>query len=281
MAGLVPAIHDFFRRTKVVDARHEAEHDDFHSLLPDLIRQSMRSARRHGPPSPVVRPARQGVLDTEATPLLILACKKCNHCENKTVPFHMIGRVILEPRMLSFATEFPVNHSSEISEFIQTVRSWILASPHTELTENDFCNVPERGEWSLKKANNHLHILISTGGDDSAALRWKRLDGNLEWDTSVVFSRQASDSWVAIRTSRESIHTIQQLPPARKPIVVRQLMRSLGGALDGELPATEVPYILGDEQVRLAARLILGKAGCRLPVVYISCGFRGDHIVDF
>jgi hypothetical protein len=51
MAGLVPAIHALLSAHEDVDARHKAGHDGKSvSSLPDLIRQSMRPARQHGPP---------------------------------------------------------------------------------------------------------------------------------------------------------------------------------------------------------------------------------------
>jgi hypothetical protein len=183
--------------------------------------------------------------------------------------------------MLSFATEFPLDRSRQPNEFLDVVRTWILASPHTDLVPDDLADIPEAGEWSVQRGNDSLRMLmVSTSGDDSAAIRWKRLNGRLEWDTTIIYSRQASDAWVGIRTSRESDEIAIRLPPAKKPVLVQQLMRSLGGAADGELMVFDEPHLLASDQVMLAMRLIAGKAGCRLPVVYLSRGFRGEYIAD-
>jgi hypothetical protein len=41
-----------------------------------------------------------------------------------------------------------------------------------------------------------------------------------------------------------------------------------------------VPFRLKDTDIDLAARLIAGRSGCRLPIVYVSAGFQGNYIVD-
>lgn len=162
---------------------------------------------------------------------------------------------------------------------MEAVRSWILQSPHAALLPKDLAKIPQ--EWSIQKGNDTIQTLsVSVGTDSSVAVRWKKLDGNLEWHTEIVYSRQSADAWVGIRISRESNQPATRLPPARKPVIVRELMRCLGGAADGELAVSEDPHHLADDQMALAARLLAGHAGCRLPVVYVSRGFGGDYIVD-
>jgi hypothetical protein len=183
--------------------------------------------------------------------------------------------------MLSFATEFPVSHSHDPKEFLAAIRRWILGSPHTQFAEADLSDIPQNAGWSTKKGSEAVHTLFVQGSSESAAVRWTTLDGDIEWDTAVVFSRQELDSWVGIRTSRESQHPAFRLPPARKPFVVKTLLEILGGAKDGELPVSDSAFRLTNNDIGLASRLITGDARCRLPVVYVSCGFAGDYILDF
>lgn len=77
-----------------------------------------------------------------------------------------------------------------------------------------------------------------------------------------------------------SSHPAARLPPAKKPVIVRSILDKLGGASDGVLMVMEAPHKLGNSDIDLAARLITGQAGCHLPVVYVSCGFHGGHIID-
>jgi len=184
--------------------------------------------------------------------------------------------------MLSFSTEFPISAEHGVGDFFGAIRSWILGSPHTKFITKDLAQIPENEEWQIRKGNETLEVLsVSLGNNTSAGIRLKNVDGDLEWETTVVFSRQDADAWVGVRTSRESAQPAIRLPPAKKPIVVRTLLGALGGAADGELSVSNKPLILNNDDIGLAGRLIMGVAGCRLPVVYVSCGFSGDYIINF
>lgn len=183
--------------------------------------------------------------------------------------------------MLSFITEFPIDHSRDTSAFLWTIRKWILGSPHTCLKEDDFTELVSAGPARIQKANEGVEALgVVADSDHAAGVRYTRRDADLEWITTVVFSRTARDSWVGIRVSCESNHPAVRLPPAKKPVLVRTLLKELGGGADGEIRVGGSPLRLADADIELAGRLIVGKAGCRLPIVYVSAGFQGNYIVD-
>lgn len=106
--------------------------------------------------------------------------------------------------MLSFATEFPINHTHGSPAFLQAIRSWVLGSPHTRFAVDDLANIETTDNWSAQKVNERINALrISSTSEDSAAVQYIRHDGDLEWNTSIVFSKQQSDSWISIRVSCE------------------------------------------------------------------------------
>jgi hypothetical protein len=183
--------------------------------------------------------------------------------------------------MLSFATEFPVNHDHSLTSFLRCVRDWIVGSPHTVLKEHDFEGFDGSNEWSAQKANERLEILShSSGSREQAAARYTRTADGLEWVTTIVFSRWETDSWVGMRVSCESTHPAVRLPPAKKPVLVRVLLQQLGGASDGILNVSTSSHRLENVDIDIAAQLISGRAGCRLPIVYVSSSFQGNHAVD-
>lgn len=183
--------------------------------------------------------------------------------------------------MLSFATEFPVGPENGSLEFLNAIQEWVLGSPHTHFIASDFSSLYETEEWSARKSNEKIDVLrLATDGEDSAAIRYTRTESDLEWVTNVVFSRTSSDAWVGVRVSCESDHPSTRVPVAKKPIVVRTLLNKLVGADDGKLRVSRTPHILTNNDIGLAAQLILGTAGCYLPVVYVSSGFDGQHAVN-
>lgn len=183
--------------------------------------------------------------------------------------------------MLSFATEFPVEATQTSSEFLSAAREWLLGSPHTVFKAADLSDMDTKDEFSARKSNELIEALkYEATTNDMAAIRYTRLDRGLEWVSTIVFSRAQNANWIGIRTSCESQHPAAKLPIAKKPVFVQTFLTRLGGGIDGELKVQAAPVRLNNSDIPLAARCILGKAGCRLPIVYVSARFKGGHIVN-
>ena len=183
--------------------------------------------------------------------------------------------------MLSFAAEFPVNHEHPSAHFLRAVRDWVLGSPHTRFRTEELAGIDARDEWSARTGDERLDVLrASSRSHDSAAAKYTRNDSDLQWVITIAFSRTTSDSWVSIRVSCESSHPAVRLPPAKKPVVVRTLMSTLGSGSDGLLGVSDAPYRLEQTDVDTAVQLISGRAGCRLPIVYASSRFNAGYLVD-
>ncbi len=183
--------------------------------------------------------------------------------------------------MLLFATEFPVGSDRTTADFLRAMVTWISGSPHTKFSAEALRELQQIDEADVESGNERVQSLVTSTPDvDLAGIRYGRHDEGLEWLTSVVFSRTSSDAWVGIRVECESQQASARLPPAKKPVVVRTVLESLGGAADGPLPILGSAHILGNTDIELTAKLIRGDAGCRLPIVYVSSRFQGGHILD-
>lgn len=183
--------------------------------------------------------------------------------------------------MLSFATELPIENDHNAEDFLRTIETWVLGSPHTRLTAKHLAALTTQVESHIQHGNEAIDTLrVSAANEDVAGIRYTRHDNGLEWLTTAVFSQTAADTWVGVRVSCESNHPAVRLPPARKPILVRTLLDTLGGALDGAIRVSNSALHLGNTDIDVAAQLIAGRSGCRLPIVYVSAGFQGNHVVD-
>ncbi|MCE7903021.1 MAG: hypothetical protein DYH20_10320 [Gammaproteobacteria bacterium PRO9] len=183
--------------------------------------------------------------------------------------------------MLSFATEFPVDGSRTAAEFLAAVREWLLGSPHTSFEQGDLVGFDSDEQWARRKSNESIEVLTyNAAGTESAAVRYARVDRGLEWVSTLVFARSSPSGWVGIRTSVESQHPAARLPVAKKPVFVRTFLDRLGGGNDGDLRVQSTAIVLANSDIDTASRAISGKAGCRMPVVYVSARFQGGHVVD-
>lgn len=184
--------------------------------------------------------------------------------------------------MLTFATEFPVHQNTTSSDFLSTMRDWVEKSPFTGLSEGDLADLSPNKEFFKKGRDHSVRSIgiVRPNGEEFVAFRNSTLDAGISWETAVVFSKSSAGSWIGIRTSNESHQPVSKLPAAKKPYAVRLLLQRLGGAVDGALVVSDSPVWLTNNDIDLAARLLNGEAGCRLPVVYLSCGFDGKYAID-
>jgi hypothetical protein len=105
-------------------------------------------------------------------------------------------------------------------------------------------------------------------------------DGRREWTTEVVAHQSPEGVLVSVRLERSLLVPGLNIPPPKKPHVVRRLLEDLGGGSDRDLAVQDRPHRLAEAQVGDAARIVRGTAGYRLPVVYISAGRYGQPFVD-
>ena len=183
--------------------------------------------------------------------------------------------------MLSFATEFPVDPLRTSGDFLVAVREWLLGSPHTVFEPDDLAQFELNDEWTLRKSNEQIETLkFVSNGTDTAAVRYTKVHGGLEWVSTIGFAKGQPNSWIGIRTSCESQHPSARLPVAKKPVFVRTFLNSLGGGTDGDVTVRSTATYLANSDIDVAARCISGRAGCRMPVVYVSARFQGGYLIN-
>lgn len=183
--------------------------------------------------------------------------------------------------MLSFATEFPVSKSTTVDEFLNTIRTWILGSPHTQFRNNDLVSLLDDKEFLSQQGQQIIRGLrASTPIFDIAAIRHRVQEEELEWYTTIVYRNDKIDAWVSVRTQVESLITQSVLPPAKKPRIVKAILENIKGGEDGILSVQSAPHYLSNDDIEVASSLISGTVSYYLPVVYVSVGFGGNYFVD-
>lgn len=182
--------------------------------------------------------------------------------------------------MLSFTTEFPVEETS-IEVFCKSVAAWLEGSPHTEITSDQVWDLATSENRIWSNGEQELSCEICDEGSSSAAgFKYIASEGGIQWVTTVCFSSDAVDSWVSVRTERQSTTANPRLPDAKKPFIVRNLLQGLTGGVDGELRVFDRSHRLTDADSSMVVRLMNGDSEHHLPIVYISYPFQGEHVID-
>lgn len=141
--------------------------------------------------------------------------------------------------MLSFAAEFPVHNDGDADRFFRTVFDWISGSPHLTVTYPDLERLRVDGHNVLRTDSDVFESIVHNDKDDHL-IAFKRITNEklLQWETIVVLNKCGQETWVGVRTSRVSDTPLNQLPPAKKPIIVKSIIDALGPAVEAIMHLT-------------------------------------------
>lgn len=161
------------------------------------------------------------------------------------------------------------------------IRCWVAQSPFTGVPEN---SIPTPRDGEIVEADvvkYHLDVgAVSSEEMRLIGLRhiWVEND-ECQWTTEIV-GNKSTEFWVSIRVYCESLVPVLELPRARKPHIIKKIITEMGAGLDAGLQVSDKPIFLMSEEVDKAARLISGRFGNRLPVVYVSADRSGYPVID-
>ncbi len=173
--------------------------------------------------------------------------------------------------MQTFFTEFPVDGKHSSADFFVAVKEWILSSPNTALTEQHLQKMTHNVEDLMQINTEQVESLcLRQTTEDMAAVRYTKTDIHVEWSTSVVFSKQGNLAWVSVKIEWTALTPARKTLLAKKPSLIKMLLKHLGYGSDGEIKLTDLPLELGLDQVAFAKRCHQGKARVRLPMVYVN-----------
>ncbi|MBB3639265.1 hypothetical protein [Variovorax atrisoli] len=183
--------------------------------------------------------------------------------------------------MITFSTEFPLDPKNTTADVLHLACEWLAGSPHSSLPDEDLESLPVDDVREVRVGHETAVLgSVSADGQEIAGLQYRRMEGELEWVTSIVARKDATETLFSLQVSCEALGTAVRLPVPKKPYFIKQALSALGGGSDGEIPVGDKPLFLSDGDMHIAAALIKGEAKNRLPIVYLSVDFRGQVAVD-
>lgn len=175
--------------------------------------------------------------------------------------------------MLVFATEFTTAEGATASDFLNVCRKWLVGSPRYPWKEDDFLSSNEIKEIEEFEKDS---FQVSTAFIDSSSARISAMqlrytdDRNLEWVTELVGGETNGRLLASVRVHCAALQTGAEIPWARKPFIVGQILDQLGGGQDGQLTIIDKPHFLDESNLDIAEGIMKGHLGNRLPIVYLS-----------
>lgn len=183
--------------------------------------------------------------------------------------------------MANFSTEFPIDPKNTVEAVVRLACKWITGSPHTKILESDLQDIPLNSERTVVVGDEQVSLAHAITKDfQIGGMCYVQTADGLQWTTSIVTLKTEDKHLLSLQVVCEAMNTAARLPPPKKPYFIRQALSELGGGLDGEIPVTDRPFRLGENEASVAAALILGTARNTLPIVYVSAGFREGYLVN-
>lgn len=185
--------------------------------------------------------------------------------------------------MLVWATEFPVKANKGVEAVIALAKRWRVGSPHSTWKPEMF-KVNEPSGEIIRYSNSgetidFAHILKESNNWGGARHKWTET-GSKNWTTEIVGHQSPNGVLVSIQLHCELSNVGQKLPLAKKPYLVKQILDEFGGGIDGIFTVSDVPVYLKESELDIAEKIVSGRLGNRLPVIYVSVGWDGTPALD-
>lgn len=189
--------------------------------------------------------------------------------------------------MADFFSEIPVLTYVSVKEFIQLSVEWIKGMERSRIFRDTSAGqAPEfDGDYvSLGLAGGEfleIRRIAREDGSFSVGFRYDLPDREgRTWRTEAVLSNNKVDAFLTVRvsckTTEEGVTT--QLP--NRPYFLKLVLKAGWGGEDGILEVSDIPRYIGDGEVEIAKKCVLGEASLLLPVIYLSAGADNGTIVD-
>lgn len=183
--------------------------------------------------------------------------------------------------MSTFSTQFPIDARNNIDDVISVACDWIGGSPHTSLSRVTLDDLRPDLETTFSAPGEQFTFAkSSTPAFHIGGVRHVRLESDLEWTTTIVALKEPESFVVSIQVVCAALRATVRIPPPKKPYFIRQILSRLKGGMDGEIPLSEKPFFLKDDEANIGAALITGEAKNSLPIIYVSSGFDGGWALN-
>jgi hypothetical protein len=181
--------------------------------------------------------------------------------------------------MQPFSTEFPVKHNDNKAAFAAEIFAWLRGiNGSNVLTATSGRELDGENVYLVAESGEELRMRELKRGSEWEAIGFQHNIPDNQgrvWRTEAVLRRaggDAGDDLIRFRTQCFAKEPGAFLASPKKPYLVKSLLKSAWGGLDGDVEVCDTPLWLKneDDDLAFAKRIIEENASRWLPVVYIS-----------
>ena len=179
--------------------------------------------------------------------------------------------------MLLYSTKIPIKEQITKDDFVKLVIKWNQGSPHDKLSTLNWDGVSR----NIKIEENRRILAISELDTyDIIGSRFQKTDEyGIIWTTDFILNFR--ENKLSIQLEREATEeTTVFTPHFTPPHLVKMVIRNKFIATDHDLPISDSPYHICQNNSSIIENIILRKTKYALPVVYVTKLREGQYPIN-
>lgn len=179
--------------------------------------------------------------------------------------------------MIIFSTKFYVNKELTMKKFIELAFDWINGSPHY-----GFNSICWNGEplYEIETEKQKFSIVQSIDKKILALRLENRDDENVIWTNDFVYEEGDINNIILVRLARDAADKESYVSRKfNRPRLMKMILKLGYGAMDNDLPISDKPFLIKEDNLEKAEKIISGKTKYLLPVVYVTKKFIDNNTI--
>lgn len=179
--------------------------------------------------------------------------------------------------MIIFSTKFYVNKELTMEKFIELAFDWVNGSPHY-----GFNSICWNGEplYEIETEKQKLSIVQSIDKKILALRLENRDDENVIWTNDFVYEKGDINNIILVRLARDAADKESYVSRKfNRPRLMKTILKLGYGAMDNDLPISDKTFLIKEDNLEKAEKIISGKTKYLLPVVYVTKKFIDNNTI--
>lgn len=167
--------------------------------------------------------------------------------------------------MLIFSTKLIVNEKLTREEFVKLVTGWLSNNRHYKFGKFTYDGSKE---YKLDKGTDCLEI---ADYPEALAVHMTSVSEGVIWTNDYVLTQMNGKAILAIQLYSDAADLSVRMPEKfNKPRLLRQVVQKGFGGMDGDISVSNEPFIIGENNIEVARKLIMRESAYFMPVIYVS-----------
>lgn len=185
--------------------------------------------------------------------------------------------------MLVLYTKLFLKEETTERNIHEIVLKWITGSPHfhfDNLTSSlQECANNEEGIESKERKQKFYSLFYDNLKAKVHVYKLDNIDDKVLWSTECTFVQENGNKYITVSLNCNLQEYSAHLPHKHKPYIVRLLIESEYCKSDGNLPVSDKPIHISEDNVSDITGIMVGKSANFMPLVYISKDY-DDYAVN-